>query len=662
MPKYVDHGLYASHAAAPTWGAAQDGDGTAIGAATSATVSIDLSAATAAAGATFVIMGATLTCVASGAAANQFNAGAGATLVANLVTAINRSTNAQTCIAAPHNGTSWTTPKVQDTVFARIGTPTTTLQIMTRAGSAAYNAVGTISTSGLTGGTFGPYTFSGGVSGAWGWLFNPTATAFGSAIGIGAYGVWGAQKTLAGALVAGDVVKVRSGNKNISVGNNVTVTINPAAMGSLSNPVWFDIDNSTEWADGANPTLKISVTASSGGGYGFNFGSTLSTAFFAHIKGVQYASGQRNLIFEASTTGAQTNVAYTHISLCMPVRFENVEVVALGAPATTSSYAVVGGSSVSVSAFQSATFVNLKLTWPGQSTNLISMGSGGYNYRAEFYGCEFAATAAVTATTGLINIFNNSTHRLLLDSCKFTGLVTGSRLFPASSTTTGNNTAILRNCSLGNANVLGPNTLTSAAGEMEAGERGVFISSQYGYRDFVYERAGRVYVEWIKTKDRPTLNAVLHDGVTPWSIYAVPTTVAAQIGELHPVEIPLIGKIVPPNSELTQGVRTLKLNFLMDSTVTLTKADISAVVTYSNTDGTVALVDTFDPDGAALTTETAAWSSSSWNGQTWVKRSFTVTTPTEVLSESQVGFVVRFHKVAGADTLGLIIDPEVLIT
>ena len=85
LPKYLDHGIYASHAASPTWGAAQEGDGTDLGAATCATVDIDLSAATATAGNTFTIMGALLTCVASGAGNNQFNAGAGATLVSNLV-------------------------------------------------------------------------------------------------------------------------------------------------------------------------------------------------------------------------------------------------------------------------------------------------------------------------------------------------------------------------------------------------------------------------------------------------------------------------------------------------------------------------------------------------------------------------------------------------
>ena len=148
-----------------TWGLAQDGDGGGKTAATSATASIDLSAATAAAGAVFSIMGCTLTCVASGATTNQFNAGAGATLVSNLVTAINRTTNTTTVVA---QATGWRASKIQDVVFARVGAPSTTLDIMTRSGSTQYNTR-IVTTSGFTGGTFGPYTFSGGGSGCWGW-------------------------------------------------------------------------------------------------------------------------------------------------------------------------------------------------------------------------------------------------------------------------------------------------------------------------------------------------------------------------------------------------------------------------------------------------------------------------------------------------------------
>lgn len=656
MPKYVDHGLYASHAASPTWGAAQDGDGSAIGAATSATVSIDLSAATAAAGATFVIMGATLTCVASAAAANQFNAGAGATLVANLVTAINRSTNTRTCIAAPHNGTSWTTPKVQDTVFARIGTPTTTLQIMTRAGSADYNAVGTISTSGLTGGTFGPYTFSGGVSGAWGWLFNPSATAFGSAIAVMGYGVWEQQKPIAGAIAAGDLVNIRS-NKTVTLLSASLYTINLSAMGSPDSPVKFVIDDSTVWADGANPVLRIRQTPTSNG-YGFTL--TGVTATHAHIKAPKYTSGN-GFILEFVTTAGYSG--FVNGAIGCPATFENLTFSAPGTRAQSLGSASIVGSTYSMTADKVTRYIGCLLEWPGQQNATLQMGNGGYNFRCELIDCEIKANDAAAAATSLVAIHNNNTHRLVLDSCKFTGFVPGSRLIASATAATGNDTLFVRNCDFGNVNVLGPNLLTSPIGEFDAGMCGFFATSQYGTRDFVYERAGRLYAEWNYSKGRPYLNARLNDGTTPWSIFAVTANTALCVSKLCPVELPRISKIIPENVDLAEGVRTLTLNFLLESNLAAwTKQDISVLVEYQAPDGTVETLNSYDSNAGALSTSGASWSATSWNAQTWLPKTFSVVTPTSVKAGSEISIYVRLHSTVTNETWGVIIDPEIIVT
>ena len=117
---YIDHGctLYPTTYMSVPVGAGsfpQEGDGEANGLGTTPAVSVatmNFSAATAAAGATIVIMGATLTCVASGAVANQFNAGTGTTLAANIATSINAATANPTTttggIATPHlKGLVW---------------------------------------------------------------------------------------------------------------------------------------------------------------------------------------------------------------------------------------------------------------------------------------------------------------------------------------------------------------------------------------------------------------------------------------------------------------------------------------------------------------------------------------------------------------------------
>lgn len=643
------------------WAIPQEGDGTATTAATaSATVSIDLSAATAAAGATFSVMGATLTCVASGATVNNFNAGSGATLVANLVAAINRTTATATVAA---QATGWSTPKIQDAVFAKVGSPTTTLMIMTRAGSAQYNS-SQVTTAGLTGGTFGPYTFSGGSGGAWGWLFHHRATMWPSAQAAGTYGIWAANKALAGVMAAGDVVKVRA-NKTITLTTNANVIWAMASMGSAAAPVRFDIDDGTVWAaDGSTPVLKITKVATAN--YAMTFSHTTTT--FAHINAKQYASGQRNLVLEGTGNGPSIPTVIIHFG--GPIRFDNVDLYCPGTPTASpgpiaSNRPQLAGQIASTSGVFSV-FRNCRLVEPGAVT-----GGAGYApfynnvnnaMRVEFIGCEHQLTAASTAwINGPVYLGGIARNRLLFDSCKFTGYVAGSRITTTPSAFVAGSGIVFRNCDFGSITNFGPSSFSTAAWDLEAGDSGLFASSQYGNREFVIERTAKLYAEWIAAKGRPTLNAKLLDGITPWCIFAVPATTIGNISKLSSAELPPIGKLIPTNALLTQAPRTITLNFLLESTLTWTKQDISVLVSYMDSTGVVRSIDSYDPDGGALTSSGATWSSTSWNGQTWTPKSFSITTPDDVMSDTEVCIIVRFHTAVASDTLGVIIDPDLVI-
>lgn len=177
------------------------------------------------------------------------------------------------------------------------------------------------------------------------------------------------------------------------------------------------------------------------------------------------------------------------------------------------------------------------------------------------------------------------------------------------------------------------------------------------------DRHGKFYVEWVQAKGRPTLTAKLHDGVTPWSIYATTTANASNIGRHTPVELPRIGKVIPTNELLTEAARTFRLNFLLESNLTWTKQDISLLIDYIGTDDVPRTLDTYDADAAALSTDaTSEWSATTWNGQTWNPKYFSVTTPVSVKAGTEVGVYVRIHTTCSADTRGAIIDPEVVIT
>lgn len=646
------------------FGVPQDGDGVLQSpSSASATVSIDLSGATASATNTFSIMGAGLSCVASGAVANQFNAGSGATLVANLVAAINRTTN--TAVVAAQ-ATGWATPKLQDAVYARVNPGvSTTIDIMTRVGSATYNGLVAATWSGVTGITGTP-TWSGGASGCWGHLVNLNSNAWPSSVSKATYGLWAATPCYAGALSAGDVVKVRS-NKTIGYAPS-SATFVASSMGTAQAPVRFDIDDGSVWsADAPNPVLTF------WGIWTTNSGTTFSHASntYMHINAKQYASGQRSLVFLA--TGFGSNLPCWNIVWGGPVRFDCIDLYCPGTPTATP-----GPQASATSIFQGAiatgsgggtVFNNCRIVWPGQAPNGSNSAMAAAilngNIKGVFNGCIFQLTAPQTAwsATGPINFQSGGgSIRMIFDGCQFLGFVPGSLLVPAGSNT-GDQALVIRNCVFNGITVFGPNLLTTNAGELDAGTRGIFMSSQIGNREFMIERSGRLYCEWIAARGRPTLNALLPDGVTPWSIFAVTAPNASNSVTTIGADLPRIAKVIPSNALLAQGPRTFTVNLLIESNLAWTKKDVSVQVDYIGTDGLPKVIDSYDPDGGALTAApSAAWSSTTWNGQTWVPYKFQITTPTTVASGTEVSCYIVLRSPVANQTYGIILDPEIIVT
>lgn len=652
--KYCDHGLYGAYSAAPTWGQAQDGDGTGIGAATPSTAEIVFTGVPSS-GSIF-ILGVAVAPTWATSADNCANL---------LATAINALT---TTAVGPASFT--TKSQVRNHVYARgpaNGAPAGTCQIMTRQGSASHAGLVAFTHTLNNVSSAATVNFSGGTGGAWGWLFNPSATIWASAVAIGGYGLLAAALPYTGSLSNGDVVKVRS-NKTITLNASTSTTWVMSTMGSAASPVRFDIDDGTVWpADGSTPVLTVAQVVTNNNGMNWQH----STTTFAHINCKQYASGQRNLVLQSSGNGPTTPTIVVQVGC--GVRFDNIDLVCPGTPtaspgpqASASAQFATVNSRLSTSGAYGIV-KNARIVQPGQAPGTSSSGPfvQGQNMsaRVEFIECEVVLTAPQTAWNYAVSFFfGGSPNRLTFDSCKFTGFVSGSRLVSTGlSISSAEQAAIFKNCDLGGITLLGPNFLGNAAGELDAGTRGLFISSQYGNREFVIDRPGRMYSEWVAAKGRPTLNGKLHDGTTPWSIFAVPSTTAANIGKLSPVDMPRIGKAIPANADLTEGVRTLTLNFLLESNLSWTKQDISILLDYQQADGSPRTVDTYDPDAGALTTTTEAWSATSWNGQTWLKRAFSVTTPTAVKAGTEIGIYVRFHTSVSNDTYGVIIDPEVIV-
>ena len=655
--------LYGAPAATPIWGVAQEGDGVASGAATSATVSIDLSAATAAAGATISIMGAVLTCVASGAGVNQFNAGSGATLVANIVSAINRTTNTNVCNAAPHlTANGWQTPKVQDTVFAQIGSPSTTLQIMTRAGSASYNAVGTIATASFTGGTFGPYTFSGGASGAWGQLSN-NAAAWASAMGTNTYGLWQSTPPIAGvpgnSTLGGNIIYVRANKLIYCASQNFTIGVG----GTSVEPIEFSIDDGTVWsADAPTPVLELSLPLN-GAAYG-TIAMTVGVGI-TNVRGKKYSSGVRNLRFSVGswTSGTGSIQLNTGAISVFNTDFDT-------SASTGSAYCYIQPyySFTVTSTLNSRTLVSgcrfkhKNYSYPFYSITLSPMGA------VQVQDTVFDATGMTSPHTGALVVSGGGSNpfEAILDSISFVGFPVLSRLFPSGGTFGYQSRTVLRNASYGNITYRGP--LTVGAQYMPGVQYLAMVASysNFGTRDFFVNTA-QGYCEWSSAQGFPTLNAKLLDGTTPWSMRVTPAQPASYcpLSRTDFLEAPIIAKM----NTLASGARTFRVNFCIEQSLSWTKRDVSMVVEYQDISGNLITLDSYDPLAGALTSASDVTWSSETAGQVsfspgpilYNKYQISLSTTTNLATNTQVTVKFRVHSTTPNANIGLFLDPEVSI-
>ncbi|MEN6629064.1 MAG: hypothetical protein ABFC42_05410 [Sulfuricella sp.] len=647
-------GAFANPVNTPVWGVPQEGDGTAKTAATaSATTSWDLSAATAAAGATISVMGAVLTCVASGATNNQFNAGTGTTLIDNIVTAINRAGNTVT-VAAQASG--WATPKVQDAVFAR--RTGNNLEVMTRAGSATYNGLTAMTHTGLTGTVPANPTWSGGSGGCWGYLMNPLYAMWPSGVARYAYGVWSSQMPIAGSLPAGDNCYIRS-NKRVYV-HSLTGADGPvfSAMGSVNLPVTFTFDTSAQWSDGVDPVFLMDQVAN-GNNYATYVQPSLNT--YARIIGTKYASGVRNFKMlgrSGSNLGGGIGVSAAGNAYLMSLHFEHLNTQ--GVVGANPSAANTNGHSV---LFEDCYFSGYNSN--GTITAPFCNGGGSSaTFGAEliFNRCEFNSLSSI-ASQGFVGSATYGNVSYVFNGCTFTGFVTGSELCASSLASNVANASMeiqVMSCNLGGITKRG-SYLNGVPLRQSDVVPFVSVSSVGALADFSTD-SPRGFIEWNSAQIFPKLNATLLDGVTKWSLRVRPSRTAGALRFMRNLYLPPMHKIN------TLGTKTLtaKVNFLLDATLTgWTNSDIWMIVTYVKADGTTAAVSGASNNGGALATNTAAWDTTQFNDSGLInynKHELSLTTPDAVLDGSLVMVDVVINKTVDNATQGMFVDPEIILS
>lgn len=653
-------GSYGGTALVPTWGVAQDGDGDAIGAATPSTAEVVFTGIASAG--VISVLGQTIT----------FTRATSADVCANnLAAAINAST------ATAVSPASFTLKsQVRNHLYARgpaNGAPAGTCQIMTRQGSAAH--AGLICATHTLNNVSSPATinFAGGSSGAWGWIY-AFHKLWPSAVNEFLYGLWGTDGMYCGTLAAGDVVNIRAGREVKGwtyTGDGFAQGTPMRAVGTVSNPVLYLIDDGTVWpADGAEPVLKMLMVGTQQTRWTFiQPGNGVALVKAKKYSDTKYGLEVRTVSATATPSEAAPIFSVQNNSICA------IEGVHYRCDSGVLTIPGNGSNSFGVRADRPATHKSCKIASSKQSR---WNASGAHDNNSNPLCMEFTDTIfdcgefSDAPHAGLFGwIGSGGAMFAQFDACRFINFVVGSRLIPVGAAIPANAYTYrmhFRNCDFGGITVLGPRTGNSLLNSRQAPSRGVsngiFSASQLGGQDFFVDTVFG-WAAWLSTRNFPTLNAVLRNGVTPWSIQIVPPQLEANICKVKGFEAPRIVRI----NSLATGVRTLTVEFGLEQSLTWNKSDISMAVEYIGTDGLVRTIDTFDFAGGALTTSTAAWTNADGSqfkyseaGDLFFnKYKLSITTPTAIATGTEIGAIISVRRHVGDTTKMVFIDPEIQV-
>lgn len=645
--KYVEANLY-TYAATPTWGSAQEGDGTAKGASTPATISVDMSTWVFTLGSsTFSIMGATAITITAGAnsATNAQYSATYATMLANIVASINLAT-ATNCANIPAGWNS--TSQVRDRVFARVNG--SNLELMTRAGSASWNGLVAVSFANVTGSS--SQSWASGAGGAWGWLANFSATIWPSAIAVTGYGLWCAIRPNAGEMAAGDVIHVRCNNTVVTTSNGGNKNCAFSAFGTYALPITFIFGDPVVWSsDSSSSLFTISAPIT-----GSDQVRIVAGSAFATVDGGKLSTGEPRLKITSTSTGGATlgltdggaQVVYKNIQLSHTTALTGTSQLLLKQTNSTGTY-----------------LNRMENIWLRQAPNSQPFISSSTNQSsAKLTNCVFDNQGATAAHTGVMG--GALSRGTVFDNCKFVNFVTGSKMYVDAAVAPVQSCTEFRGCDLGNA-VL---ALRQVSKTTPTGSHGyehqqyVAVNSYGNTRDFLYDYI-RGYTEHFAARTYPTLRAILLmvDGTTPyWSWRIGPSQSNLAISWDSPFIAPKITKV----NTLGDNVLDVTLEFCVQNGLSFTRRDVSLEVAYKDSTGVFRIENTWDLAASALSSSSLTWSTGAGDvifddgggNLTFIRKKLTLRTAYAVEADSEVAIFFRIHtSVATADNF-LFVDPD----
>ncbi len=600
-----------------TWGVCEEGDGEAKTAATSASVSIDMSTWVFTSGSsTFSVMGATAMAVGAGANSAtvcQYSATL-TTMIDNIVICINTyGTNAVVNVPA-----GWPTPLLRNSIFARRNG--NSLELMTRAGSAAWNTLVAMTFTNVTNSS--AQSWASGVSGCWGWLLN-MGPAFGSGLAPFSYGCATAGLLVGGVLNNGDTIKVRTKNPsgNITL-FGIQILANQTwimpAKGTAASPYTLAFDSGTEWAE-TDGQLVLRMYNGIGMNSTVSGLGTVGGSYFIRMLASIRLDGTCGFVLEnyPSTWGGGANqnknvnafaCNFYARNCCFSTGLYNSDDSATtGLAISTLMSCYTGNTGVPVV----GVLEGCQLVAKGNTSRALS---AGYDYSLNQRFVLKNSTITYIGTTIPQNVItylagNFSRTVTELYGCSVLGLVAGSRLVYDLKQAYLSVGLIAQRCYLPNCEL--------TVGSITYGESGRNSTSYLGQGSnilvqgvtpsdmFVSENTmGGTF--WIPGGGQPTLSATTATGMA-MSIGAV-VAVAGVVSAANPLQLQPISNLFTG----TAAALTITLNWLADKAKTLTKDQVWIEVSYIRNDtGAMATESSHIVDSAtvfsAVSAATADW-------------------------------------------------------
>lgn len=547
--------------------------------------------------------------------------------------------------------------------------------VYTRIGSADWNAI-TIATS--SGGRATVSGFTGGASGAFGWILNTAALGWPSGSKAkGTYGLLASDPT--GYVIAnGDKINVRAGNGTTGVtldfGTTSGYNLYFLKRGTSTLPVVFLIDDGTVWAADAGKscilTLQLDITDAYGSiGSACGTDPSSVTDGGIHIKGKQYSNGNRNFVFRYKPTLSSTYGSVV-FKLRSYLTLENCETYD-----GTTAFLYGDGIRFDTVAFglRRAKLINHKHSancWPGGYglfRNAVGYAVNGVDWtqgELAYIGVSSASSAP------LIPNFYSSSINIDFRGVKFSGIPVNSKILDVDFNQNAPNrvNVTLTDCQgVENFNTLFSNCFCRASNSAGYIEREYKVQIQGIKGNGYVLDSAQLHASWLPGLGFPYLNGVVEDNI--------PTSIR--------VELSAIAGLIPPcgatffdtavfSSHTVAEAKTLTAQFAIDENLTFGTSTLAMHATYQDaTTGDIkyatTLVD-FASD-VALPVSTDTWYPESGGrpyytegtARYYNKKKLIITTPTTVKPNSMMRVWLTAHKTIDITTRYIFVDPYIQV-